>query len=100
MVKDILLDETGDLAIVNGDFVVGESDAQHMELIIQLAEGSIKKHPLQCVGIGQYNGSSGQGQTIRNKITVKAKEDGFQNIEVQLQQTPDGVFQYDVTANR
>lgn len=100
MFKDILLDDTGDLRIENGDFVVGESDAQHLMLIVNLMAGSIKQFPLQGVGIMQYSGSSGQAQTVRREIKVKAEADGYSNVTVDLLQDENGVFQYNVDAVR
>lgn len=51
--KDLLLDENGDLKIENGDFVVGKSDEQH-QLDIMLAEkGEFKEFPEVGVGIQQ-----------------------------------------------
>lgn len=99
-VKDIILDDDGDLLIQNGDFVVGESDMQHLQLIVSLANGSLKQFPLQGVGIMSYSGSSGQAATLRNSIKIKAEADGYANITVNLQQDSDGFFQYNVDAER
>ncbi|MEO0075648.1 MAG: oxidase [candidate division WOR-3 bacterium] len=46
MRKDLLLDENNDLKIENGDFVIGQSDQQHIELILRSAPGHWKQHPL------------------------------------------------------
>lgn len=43
---DILLDEDGDLLIVNGDFVIGESDQQHIQRIMISNPGDIKPNAL------------------------------------------------------
>lgn len=100
MVKDIILDDSADLNTSNGDFVVGASDQQHVTLIVNTFEGHWKQFPLQGVGIIQYTGSSGQGQTLRRSITVKCEADGYQNISVNLVQGSDGVFDYYVDAIR
>lgn len=100
MVQDILLDDEGDLDIENGDFKVGESDQQHLMLIVNLVEGSLKQFPLQGVGINNYTASSGQGATLRRSIKVKAEADGYQNVDVILSETPDGTFEYTIDAER
>lgn len=43
---DILLDETDDLRIENGDFVIGESLDQEVSLIIRLNTGELKEDPV------------------------------------------------------
>ncbi len=45
MAYDILLDEDGDLLIVNGDFVIGESIDQEVGLILQSNKGEYKEFP-------------------------------------------------------
>lgn len=52
-VKDFLLDDDFDLQIRNGDFVVAESDEQHIQLITLLEQGQIRFSPL--TGLGIYN---------------------------------------------
>lgn len=48
---DILLDENNDMAIVDGDFVIGRSDEQNQHLIIASNKGEWKAHPEVGVGI-------------------------------------------------
>lgn len=97
--QDILLDQNYDLDISNGDFNVGLSDEQHLVLLVELFEGDLKQYPLQCVGIDQYSGSSGQGAFIQNKIKVKAQSDRYQNVQIILKQQQDGTFVYNLTAD-
>lgn len=99
MVKDILLLDTYDLAIDNGDFVVGASDQQHMVLIVETFEGNWKQFPLQGVGIDQYQAAPNAGNKIRRDIKVKAEADGFINVNVELQQDNE-IYKYNVTADR
>jgi hypothetical protein len=98
--KDILLNDDWDLDIVNGDFNVGFSDNQHLTLIVEIAEGSIKQYPLQGVGINYYSGSSGQAAALQNRIKTKADADRYQNVQVSLEQNQDGAFIYNVYADR
>lgn len=49
--KDLLLDENGDLLIKDGDFVIGESDNQHQLDILLAEKGEFKEFPELGVGI-------------------------------------------------
>ncbi len=51
--RDLLLDENGDLSIINGDFVTGYSDNQHQEHILVATKGEYKEFPELGVGIEQ-----------------------------------------------
>jgi hypothetical protein len=50
---DILLDNTGDLAMQNGDFVLGFSDNTHQEHILIAAKGEFKEFPELGVGLNK-----------------------------------------------
>jgi hypothetical protein len=54
MPKDILLTEDLDLKIQNGDFVLGESTAQHQKLLILSDKGEYKENPMRGVGSRRY----------------------------------------------
>jgi hypothetical protein len=49
--KDFRLNQNGDLAIVNGDFVIADATLQHQEHIIIAQKGEYKEHPEIGVGI-------------------------------------------------
>ncbi|WP_299713634.1 oxidase [uncultured Tenacibaculum sp.] len=49
--NDFKLDETGDLLIVNGDFVIANATLQHQEHIILAQKGEYKEFPEIGVGI-------------------------------------------------
>jgi len=49
--KDILLDEDGDLEIVNGDLQLGISDQQHKQSILAASKGEYKAAPALGVGL-------------------------------------------------
>ena len=55
MRNDFLRDEaTGDLKVVNGDFVIGPSDQQHQSRILISKPGTYKFSLLTGVGITDY----------------------------------------------
>ena len=77
---DIMIDDdTGDLKIENGDFVIDESDAQHIEHLLRASKGEYKEYPLcGCDSIKQLKGPvSGE---FRREIRVQLKQDGY-NVE-------------------
>lgn len=77
--KDILLDNTGDLAIVGGDFVIGNSKEQSVEQILINSAGEFKEFPQVGCGIKkQKNGVI--SRFIERNIRVQLEADGF-NVE-------------------
>jgi hypothetical protein len=54
--NDLLLDENGDLSIVNGDFDIGFSGNQHQEHILLANKGEYKEFPELGVGIAAMLG--------------------------------------------
>lgn len=44
--KDILLTDSNDIKILNGDFDIGESEMQEVGLILQSTQGEWKEFPL------------------------------------------------------
>lgn len=100
MVKDIILDDLGDLLFDNGDFKIAESDQQHCVLIINTYAGNWKQAPLCGVGIMQYLASSGQSATLKRSINVQLKADGYINTEVVLKENSSGQYDYYLTAER
>ncbi len=85
MRKDFLLFEN-DLLIKDGDFVIGESDLQHIEHIIASQRGGYKQFPLIGVGINQYINSPIDG-ILRREIQLQLQADGYglQQIKVDSQ---------------
>lgn len=74
--NDILLDADNDLQIVSGDLVVGESDLQHVGLILQIAPGSWKQFPLTGVGEPQFINAP-LDAALRRKIQIQLEADGY-----------------------
>jgi hypothetical protein len=100
MVKDIILDDLGDLSFENGDFKVAESDQQHCILLINTFAGNWKQSPLCGVGIIQYLASAGQGAALKRSINIQLKADGYTKIDVVLKENSSGKFEYYLTAER
>lgn len=85
MAKDILLDENGDLKIVNGDFVVGDSDNQEIENLLIATKGEFKEFPLVGGDISKIL-KSRSGQTAALKeIKYQLKNDGFDISDIKIE---------------
>ena len=96
MVKDISLEEDLDLTITNGDFVISDSDQNHVINILKAYTGGFKQFPLVGVGIDYYLASSGTQQVIKRNITVQLESDGYKVNEVEVL----GQSKYSIDAKR
>ena len=75
-VKDILLDEDGDLQIAKGNFVIAESDTTHIENIMKAAPGHYKQFPIIGANtISQINGNI--GAEFRRNLTINLEIDNY-----------------------
>lgn len=84
---DIMTDLNNDLLIVDGDFVIGESDMQHIHHILIAEQGDYKESPIIGIGIEKYINSTVDPVTIGsfiNTATKHLKYDGFTNIEIDM----------------
>lgn len=88
--QDILLnDTTGEPQIINGDFVVDESDYQHVQHIMLADYGDLREFPVVGVGIRRYmNGSLLRGSSnLKNRVQLQLELDGFRVDELRLPDT-------------
>jgi len=70
-----------DLRIENGDFVIGDSNLQHVAHIVEAEQGQIRQFPLVGVGvIKMLNGtiSGAEKRTIR----LQLESDGYELKEI------------------
>jgi hypothetical protein len=82
---DILLDENFDLAIVDGDFVIGDADEQIQQLILMATQGSFRQSPLTGVGIVNYlkkQFTPALVDKLKQKIQMQLQYDGFSSATV------------------
>ncbi len=85
---DLLLDDTYDLALTpDGDLAVGESDGQHLSLLLLTAQGEWRADPLVGVGLRQYQSAPygpAQAQALQREVQVQLERDGYQVLENDL----------------
>lgn len=67
----------GDLLIVNGDFVIADSDKQNVNDIVNDAKGEWKDHPFLGVGLIYYQNSNSNNAQITNALKTELQKDGF-----------------------
>lgn len=73
---DILLDETDDLIVENGDFKVGESLTQDVGLILRLNQGGLKSDPLLGANVIRMINSDVDNEELQTKIKLHLQRDG------------------------
>lgn len=94
--KDIIFD--GDLVIENGDFLVAESDGQHIEHILRADRGQFRQSPLVGVGLQKQDNASPNRQKLKQEIKLQLRADGFTVKKLELS---DGdVLGIDIDAKR
>lgn len=84
---DILLDNTGDLKVTNGDFEIGESDEQHIQDIILSHKGEWRADPVLGVGISTYINAPrdlSNSNSLRQKIRKNLQYDGYQERKIDV----------------
>ncbi|CAA0144715.1 conserved hypothetical protein [Tenacibaculum maritimum] len=82
--NDLLLDENGDLAIENGDFVVGKSDQQNVEAVVLSQKGEYKEFPLVGFGAINYLKSNVSKVEFKRDLKIQLEYNGFTNPKIDL----------------
>jgi hypothetical protein len=93
MVKDFLTDDNNVLIIKDGDFLIGESEEQHLEAILWSEKGHWKETPFLGVGISKAINSSNQIGDIERDILLQLELDEWQNVEVDFSDLADVVVE-------
>lgn len=82
---DILLDDDGDLAIGDGDFLIGPSDDQHVAHIVLSHPGFWRQHPLVGFGISSYlKKSTADTRSFVAGLKVALASDGYKARSIDL----------------
>lgn len=85
-VKDIKLDSNEDLFIDSntGDFVITESDTQHVKDILNSYAGWWKEFPTLGVGVKRFLGSSSSLQQLKRRIRIHLRSDGYKADDITI----------------
>lgn len=97
--KDFLSDPDGDLLIKDGDFVIGESEEQHINDILVSHPGGWRQTPFLGVGISKFFNSplnSGVLTSARKRIKLMLEMDNYKDIVIAMKD----LFSINIKANR
>lgn len=84
MRQDILRDELGDLLTQDGDFVIGESDQQHIMDIIDSQKGEFKEFPLVGFGAVNYLKTQTSEMEFKRDLKVQLQNDNYNDATIDL----------------
>ncbi len=74
--KDLILNDNGDLGFVNNDLQIGFSDLQHQEHILIAQKGSLKESPDAGVGMQNYDNDSDIDGML-SEVRAEFEKDGM-----------------------
>ena len=98
---DIILDQkTNDLIIKNGDFLIGNSDQQEVNLIINTSIGNWFQYPLVGVSIINYLAGNITVRQLEQAIELQMKTDGFIIESIDIVGTTFTDFDINIMAHR
>ncbi len=81
--NDILLGPNYELLMANGDFVIDNSDAQNIRLLIDFHKGNLKQYPLTGVGKERLINGILDG-SLRREIQQQLEADGYRLKNVRI----------------
>ncbi len=85
MRQDILLDEQNKILIADGDFVIGQSDQQHVKHIVEAFKGEFKASPVVGFGILNYLKRDEKIESeFRRDLKIQLENDGYTDPNIDL----------------
>jgi hypothetical protein len=85
VVQDILTAPNGEPLIANGDFVIGQSDKQHIDFLLKTNKGEWRFAPLVGCGLLDFINSVGADLEMKRIIRNQLEQDGYRVDELQIQ---------------
>lgn len=76
-VQDILLDDDNEVRSLRGDFLIGDSDAQHVQHIFEATKGNFLEHPTIGVGITEYKNGNISLAELTKRARMELQKDGY-----------------------
>lgn len=80
LVKDIALDDVGDLAFRDGDLFEVASDFQHIQHILNASKGHYRRFPLCGASMVEFThalASKKNAEFMRKRVELQLRLDGF-----------------------
>lgn len=98
----IILDRKNDnqFKVQNGDFLIDETDLQEQTEILYANKGNFLESSTLGVGITNYSSSSVDKVSLEKGIRLEFTKDGFNVIQVQVNQTASDNYDINVVAER
>jgi hypothetical protein len=84
MRKDIQVDENNDLITKSGDFVVGESDRQHIIDITIAHPGEFKSYPMLGFAAILHIKKNSNEMRFKRDLKIQLEYDGYNNPNIDL----------------
>lgn len=75
--QDILLDEDYNYKVINGDFAVGDSDTQNVDLLLNSDKGHIREFLTNGIGLTRYVSAETEYPGLRNIVSTELIDDGY-----------------------
>ena len=81
---DFLSDENHEILIENGDFAIGDNEAQDIQRIVQAQRGEFRQFP--ALGVGMKNWLNGplDKRKLKKDVALHLQSDGFQGVKVTI----------------
>lgn len=77
---------------IAGDFIIADSDEQHVTDTLAAFPGWWKEEPADGVGVFAYQNSSGQQQILARSIKQQLQSDGYQCNNAVVTQSSSGLL--------
>lgn len=84
--QDLQVDDAGDILLVNGDYVMDESDMQHIEDILDGYPGEYRNAPLLGVYLQRAVNGLMDG-SIRRDININLQSDNYSVKKIEITDT-------------
>ncbi len=81
--NDILLKDN-DLSIIGGDFEVGQSDQQNIELIIESMPGEFKQFPMLGFGAVKYLKGDFDANDFKRDLKIQLEYDNYNDVNIEF----------------
>ena len=81
---DILLDENYDIIDLGDEWAEGESDQQHVELLLLIQKGEIKEFPHMGFGMESWLKQRYDKEAAYRELNVTLENDGYKQFEIEL----------------
>jgi hypothetical protein len=75
--KDILLDDDNDLLFESGDFSIGDSDNQHVYLVVKSSFGDWRESPILGANLQTFTNANFSELRLKNILKLALKADNW-----------------------